>query len=267
MEKKAVNAVFIGGILLVLLAGLVRTALFPKEINAYENRYAEKIAPLTVEGWLDGSFQDSVDKALSDQVQLAQYCKKLFNLTSSHYLKAVSAPILPRCQGRYVNFSGSLLFNGYVTYPYRNLSDLTERLDSKADNYNQYFAAHPELDFYVYYIEKDTDVNFQTGERVGVSDYILDRLELPESRMGRFEIDGFEAFSARFYRTDHHWNLDGSYQGYTELLKLLEVPDGPLTPVGRRWSWGPSPAPRPRERPPPFPNPFPPTASTSRIWR
>lgn len=89
MEKKAINALFITGISLLLLAGLVRTVFFPKEINAYENRYAEKISPLTLAGWLDGSFQDSVDKALADQVQLAQLYKRVYNFTSSRYLKAV----------------------------------------------------------------------------------------------------------------------------------------------------------------------------------
>ncbi len=72
MTKKAINAVFVGLILVLLGAGLARTVFFPKEVNTYENRYAEKIAPLTLEGWLDGSFQDSVDAALADQVQLAQ---------------------------------------------------------------------------------------------------------------------------------------------------------------------------------------------------
>ncbi len=232
LAKKAVNALFVVGIVAILLAGLVRTVFFPKQINAYENRYAEKLAPFTLEGWLDGSFQDSVDAALADQVQLAQYYKKAFNLVSSRYLKAVSEPVLSRCPDRYVKYVDALMFDGYITYPYRSLPDLTEWLDDKADNYDRYFQAHPELDFYVYYIEKDTDVDFQTGTRVGASDYILDRLELPPDRLGRFEVDSFEAFRTRFYRTDHHWNLDGSYQGYTQLLELLGVEDEPLAPVG-----------------------------------
>ena len=148
LAKKAVNALFVVGIVAILLAGLVRTVFFPKQINAYENRYAEKLAPFTLEGWLDGSFQDSVDAALADQVQLAQYYKKAFNLVSSRYLKAVSEPVLSRCPDRYVKYVDALMFDGYITYPYRSLPDLTEWLDDKADNYDRYFQAHPELDFY-----------------------------------------------------------------------------------------------------------------------
>ena len=80
-------------------------------------------------------------------------------------------------------------------------------------------AAHPELDFYVYYIEKDTDINFETGEKIPACDYLYDRLE--PGRLGRFAVDSFDRFSTWFYRTDHHWNLDGSYRGYTQLLELL----------------------------------------------
>lgn len=232
MTKKAINGLFMGIVLLLLGAGLARTVLFPKEVNAYENRYAEKITPLTVKGWLDGSFQDSVDKALADQVQLAQVYKRAYNFTSSRCLKAAADPLLPLCYGRYVNYVDTLLFNWYITYPPRVLSDMTGRLEAKADNYNEYFAAHPELDFYVYYIEKDTDVNFETGEKVPACEYLFDRLDLPQDRLGRYEVNDFGEFSLRFYRTDHHWNEWGSYRGYAELLDLLGVKDAPINSAG-----------------------------------
>ena len=61
----------------VLLAGLGRTLLRPKDVNLYENRPANTVAPLTVsESWLDGSFQDAMEAALSDQIPLAQAMKK-----------------------------------------------------------------------------------------------------------------------------------------------------------------------------------------------
>lgn len=232
MTKKAINAAFVGLILVLLLAGLGRTVFSPKEINTYENRYAEKLAPLTLSDWLDGSFQDSVDAALSDQVQLAELYKKVFHRASSYYLKAAAGPLLSRCEGQYVNYMGTLVFNQYITYSPRELSALTQPLGKKADNYNEYFAAHPELDFYVYFIEKDTDINFETGEKVPARDYLFDRLELAPERLGRFAVDSFDEFSAWFYRTDHHWNLDGSYRGYTQLLELLGVEDAPLRPTG-----------------------------------
>ena len=79
------------------------------------------------------------------------------------------------------------------------------------------------VDFYVYYIEKDTDINFETGEKIPACQYLFDRLDLPRDRLGKFAVDSFDQFSGWFYRTDHHWNLDGSYLAYTRLLDLLGV--------------------------------------------
>ena len=44
MWKKGINFVFVGLILCGLLLGLARTVFFPKEINYYENRYANRAA-------------------------------------------------------------------------------------------------------------------------------------------------------------------------------------------------------------------------------
>lgn len=232
MRKKLLNYLFIGVILLFLLAGLARTVLFPKDMNFYENRYAEHIAPFTVEGYLDSSFQGSVDTALADQVNFAQYYKKIFNWMSSYYLKTAMAPIFSGGDSRYVNFRGMHLFGGdYITYYTRSLSDMADALDEKIDNYNQYFTAFPDVDFYLYYVEKDTDINFETNEKVLAYEYLRDRLDLSGDHMARFRIDSFDEFSARFYRTDHHWNYVGSYQGYTEVMELLGVSDPLLTPL------------------------------------
>ena len=42
MWKKGINFVFVGLILCGLLLGLARTVFFPKKINYYENRYANR---------------------------------------------------------------------------------------------------------------------------------------------------------------------------------------------------------------------------------
>ena len=65
---------------LVLLEGLARTLVKPKETNLYENRPANRVAAPTLAAWLDGTFQDSVEAALSDQVPLAQTMKKTYTI-------------------------------------------------------------------------------------------------------------------------------------------------------------------------------------------
>ncbi len=79
----------------------------------------------------------------------------------------------------------------------------------------------------MYYVEKDHDINFETGEKTGVFERLYDKLLFDKKNMARFSVDGFEDFKERFYKTDHHWNEEGSYIGYKEVLELLKKSDKP----------------------------------------
>lgn len=232
MTKKLADLLFLGAILVVLAAGLISTLLFPDAINTYENRYANQMPAFTLGGYLDGSFQQGVDDALSDQVNFSYYYKKLYNYARTASLMAMVGPLARNNPDRYVYFQGLRFFGGdYLTYWTRTLESQTEALDAKAENYNETFARLPDTQFYVYVVEKDTDINFATGEKNRTYEYLRDRLELAPDHVGHFQVDSFEQFSRYFYRTDHHWNHRGSYQGYLDVLELLGIGDAPLAPL------------------------------------
>ena len=227
---------FILAILAILTAGLLRTVFWPKEINGYENRYANQMPSFTLSGFLDGTFQDGVDSALMDQVQLAQAMKQTYNQTKSCYL-AGAVESITQLAGldpyRYVSFQGLCLYgDGYIVNWTRPLSMDQEALDRKADALNSTFANHPELTFYTYYIEKDTDLDFETGTKTGLADYLMPQLNLPEENKGIYRVDSFAEFAEKFYRTDTHWNYLGSYEGYLQLHDLLGCAGDPLQPAG-----------------------------------
>lgn len=215
-------------ILCGLTLGLVRTVFFPKTLNTYENRYANQIALPTPGSYADGSFQSSVEAALSDQLPFSQRFKRLYNLASSALTTALlNAVVEP---GRYYRIGDRLLFSDYLVFSPRTPDELQDDLDARAANLNAAFAAHPETDFYVYYIERDSDLNFETGVRLHADDVLFSQLTLPAERMGTYEIPDFATFAERYYRTDHHWCYRGSYLAYCELLDLLGCGDGPLAP-------------------------------------
>lgn len=218
-----------GLILCGLLLGLARTVFFPKEINYYENRYANRAALPTPGSYADGTFQDQLEAALGDQTPFAERFKARYNDLSSKLTKALLKPVLEN--GRYYRVGDVQLFSDYLTYQTRDLEKLRPTLEERAANYNAIFAAHPDTEFYVCYIEKDTDINFETGERVYADDLLFSMLDLPEDRMLEYEIPDFAAFSEYFYRTDHHWNYLGSYRAYRELLSFLGCTDAPLEPT------------------------------------
>lgn len=230
---KFLNMGFVLALLAFFLLGLGKAVLRPKEVNEYENRGAYRLEAPALGTVLDRSFQDSVENGLSDQAPLAQTMKKLYNEGGSRLVLGAMSGFLEAKPPYYVNLLGTKIFAGdYLVYDTYTMKRVEENLGKKAENLNARFADHPELDFYVYYIEKDTDVNLETGEKPGIYEALARELALPGDHMARFEVNGFEEFGRDFFRTDHHWNRTGSYRGYREVLALLGVEDEPLEPSG-----------------------------------
>ena len=230
VARRIADGVLLGGILIVLLAGLGRTIFFPREINEYENRYANRLPALTAQGVLDGSFQQGVDSALSDQVYFSTTCKRTYNSVSSRYLNSALKPLWSSLENEYVNYLGMRVFGPehHIIYDTRSLEEVAPALDQKAENYNRAIARNPETEFYLYFIEKDTDIEFMTGAKPGLYEYFRSQLHLDDDHAAKFAVDGFSDFSQYFYRTDHHWNNRGSYRGYRQVAELLGVEDAPI---------------------------------------
>ena len=81
---------------------------------------------------------------------------------------------------------------------------------------------------YVYYIERDRDIDFESNEKLNMIDILKKGIKL--EKIDNFEINNFDDYKKYFYKTDHHWNYQGSYKAYLELLELLDIGDEPLIP-------------------------------------
>lgn len=214
----------------IFLIGLATTLFMPDDINLYENRYANKVPTLTISSYADGSFQDGMEAALSDQIQFANLAKKTYNLSNA----LIDAPVITAMENHvqnYVYANGSKFYKGKLLFNLYDFSAIKDNLTAKADNINSAAAANPEVEFYAYYVEKDTDIDFLSGSKNNVSDYMLSALNLPEENKGCFRINSFEEFDEYFYDTDHHWNYKGSYLGYKQILTMLSD-DKPMEPSG-----------------------------------
>ena len=233
MRQTAIKLGFIGIILALLAAGMVRMFLFPQELNTYENRYNAQVPSFTVSEYLSTGYQDAMEKALADQIPGSQQGKQLYNDVTTAYERIMLRDLLAQAPDRYIHYRGMLIYHSdtFVHEP-RRLSEITGELDSRIDNLNSIFAQFPDVAFYVYYIENDTDFNFESGQPVQISSYVTHKLNLPLERIGCFEVESFDRFSEYFYRTDHHWNHAGSYAGYLELCTLLDISEAPMEPLG-----------------------------------
>lgn len=222
-----INLVFVGSILFYLFVCFAKSIIKPKEVFESENRYAEKYKDINIHGFLTKSMQDNIEKVLSDQLIFSGKLRSINNLSKAKTALKYIGLFLNDDDLKYLNSNGvSFYGKDNLVYYFRDLDKMTDALDQKVKNYNNLINQHKNIDFYLYYIEKDTDINFITNQKIGIYEYIKSKLDT--NNFAKFSIDNFEEFKNYFYETDHHWNYKGSYKGYKEVLKLLGVKDNPL---------------------------------------
>lgn len=220
------NKIFLLIVLLILFGGFIRPLIFPKDINYLENRTAEQVPKFSFNEFLTENFQNKYEEALADQVPLALKMKEtvrdLSLKTKLLYYNWKSAD--------YNSLGNNIfLFKDALVYGKCNLNLLKKSLDKRIDNINKAVLSNNDIDFYVYYIEKDVDIDFRNNEKSGVFEYFKKNLNR-EINLERFEITDFDEYRKKFYVTDHHWNYIGSYQGYLDLVSLFNL-DNPLEPI------------------------------------
>lgn len=212
-----------------LLACFAYCIVFADDISAYENRPANKVQPFSLLEFQEGTYQDGLEDALMDQMPLSETLKRLFNNTETTMLAYLMEPIMESQPEQYVSFRGLKLFGGeYLCYDPKSLSDLQSGLDKRTGELNESIRENGEVDVYLYYIECDVDNNFETGEKSGIWEYLSANMALPEERMARLEVSDFAAYSRYFFRTDHHWNHVGAYEGYRQAAAMMGIPEGEL---------------------------------------
>ena len=213
--------------LLFLLAGLVRVLFSPDTEIPYENRPAKRLPALRVESFLSGAFQTGFEDAVSDQAPGAIRMKKLYNIYDTH----LALPLI-RALGRdgsYVGFRNICFFRDMLVVrsnplPEREAAAVRE----SARLISGWAEQSPAAEFYVYYIETDRDRNFEYEQPGLLYECMSDTLRISADHVSRLRIESFDDYHRLFFKTDHHWNADGSRRGYMEICKLLGVEPLPL---------------------------------------
>ncbi len=191
-----------------------------------ENRSLNTFQIFTFNKFLTGEFQDKFESALSDQFagseQIRVFYKKALN----------SLPTFGAheslCKGRYLKLQETDqerirgLFNceDYIIYLPSVLSEETRNIIN--DNIKKYNHLNEISDVYYYFVEDTSTIDFSKNN-LRVNDYYgkLKKELKGEKGLKRLEWDTFDDYKRFFYKTDHHWNYIGSYQGYLDIMEML----------------------------------------------
>ena len=221
---------FVALLSLLFTCGFAKAVLFPVEISLYEQRALNLMPAFDMEDYLSGSMQTDRDAALGDQIQFSSYYKKLYN----EFMAIVDRffeQMRSETRDRYICCRGEHFFNGHMVDKYEPLAEVRDELTVTVERLNEIQSMLPETEFYLYYVNNDTDVDFATGDKSGVYDYLAENLRFGEENCGKFSFDSFEEYEQYFYYSDHHWNHEGSYLAYTQLAQMLGHEKEMLEPV------------------------------------
>lgn len=175
-------------------------------------------------------FQNEFEIAISDQfplrttwIQIAYGFDR--GLIRASYLP-VDTPAIPadmKASQIYMIKDQPVLFQFPKSFTPREI----ESIDITISSYNRLLQQHPDINFYVYYIERidyshfnpiiNENFNADKGQTLSYFE-----THLPAGlHFGNFTLNGFEDHLKYYYRTDHHWNIHGTLQAYEMIYHML----------------------------------------------
>ena len=256
-KRKTLNTIFVAVLFTAMILGFGKTFLFPKDINEYENRYANKVSEFSISSYLRTDFQDSLEAAFADQIPLSEEAKENYNLFFSgiekktiDYLQSritiddpnetdtepvksddpwdwlMTEKNTDKTISSYIQLSnGSYIYSNHILYGPNKLEWALPQYQARIDNINSLIDRHPEFEYYAYYVESDVGTDYTSNEKSGVADYVYENLNIPENHKGIYPVSCFDTLDKNFYKTDHHWNHLGSYRAYRFLGEILGYSD------------------------------------------
>lgn len=234
-QKKALQICF----LILSAASLLLFWLVPflgqKDVSETENRTLARLPALSAGSFLSGAFQDDLEKAAGDQL--------LFSEEVRSFVKGAQASVLTGGQNLLCRLNPSLrsgytqITEGYFAYQ-GDEHRIVEKLQdyeagaSEAAAFAASFNSLEGVKRYLYFINNSRVTDFDRPEDSNrIYDWIRSFFSLDGAAC--FASDGYEDYCRWFYQTDHHWNDQGFYRGYTEILNLLKPDETPVGPGDR----------------------------------
>ncbi len=222
-SKKINNLFFI--LLLILFWSVCISSILKNQqtFNQINNRASYQIKKPSLQQILNGTYQDNLEQAISDQMPKYNYFQ-LFYPVSSNYINYKTLKLLNiDNKNTYIDLGKINLFNSYLVYdPHQEdaLIDMKDDLDKI-----NFIQQNTNANIYLYYINNDSNINFETNEVLPIDSYLKDNLSLNKTRIKTLAITRFSDYKQYFYKLDHHWNNKGVQKAYLEITKMMNISD------------------------------------------
>ncbi len=230
--KKLSDSIFLIVIAFIIVIGFSTLFMKPKNRSEVENRSLTKFEIPTIKTFIDGSFQDNLESALADQFIASRKIKIIANKVFNNIdIKNNNKKI---CENKYVYLNSEHTSfdcdNSIINTP-TNISNYTKNINKQLE----YFSKVNTLkDTYYYVIDRGYAYDYENQKYIVDTFSILKNNLKNKYKISKLEVNNYDEYKNYFYKTDHHWNLNGSYQGYKDIIKMIYPNDKVLVPVGTK---------------------------------
>lgn len=189
--------------------------------------------------FIDQSFQTAFQRATSQQfpfrgagIRLSRDLDRLM-IRTAYTFTADDAIPADRREGVYVTRETKVLF----PTPSRWTTNAKKDIDDKINDYNILIEQHPDINFYVFYVEliEDSAINpinkyfINSDQGKGFAYFLENKPE--KLTVSTFPLTSFEDQIKYYYRTDHHWNARGMLAGYEKVYGMLSEKYPGISPM------------------------------------
>lgn len=186
-----------------------------KDISTTENRSLFKKSDIRL-----SNLNDDLQRYFQDQFLYGERLKNIYNTGKNKVIK-ISMNII-----EYSNIMdripmGSDLFrlsgSDYIVYNPANFNESCGVYLDIIKSINDLSENNLDKQFYVYNIVTDDTIDNKSD----YDELLRENLNSNIKYMSSTKINTYDDYKKSFYKTDHHWNKDGQYDGYADIIGLI----------------------------------------------
>ena len=203
---------------LLLCLGCSSLLFDQKEVSSLERRELKNIDNLKDSSLFDYSLQDNIEDVVSDQF--------IFRNSMISFYNEMIINISNLFSDSFIMYHNDILnYQGYLLDPIiKTNNSYSENLKNRAYNIKSISEKYPDLPIYVYKPTRLEETNLIDIEHIyskGSDNNYMYWGELGNVTYKVMDINSVDMYKDFYYKTDLHWNPKGAYQGYTDIIELL----------------------------------------------
>ena len=203
----------------------IRFAFIEKNIpfSYFENRRYhafEEFLDISIDRIINTTeLQENFEESIGDLSPLSKKIRLVFN-SEFKFLKYGNLN-KKLCDNHYVRVN-----NYYVTYncdsrlmpDYNDLNTHIKEIEKKLKLYD---SINKNVDTYYYYINSSRSYDFENNRTIiDVEKKMKDTFK-NNYTYSELKINDYSDYQKYFYKTDHHWNYEGGYQAYKDIINMM----------------------------------------------